>query len=600
MPQRSPTSQRPLLFGLFFLTSLLFSYPVLAEKTPSVVPPKKAKKTKKPEPYKDIAMREALHARYLGLMEQESKRYAAFFAKRPLPKVFDMRYLLQIKHHVLLEAIDGVIHKTTDTRNKPNHALKVFLRVGDHQFDQTGSDGADWSVFRTLLPIKTETPSDLSDEKLKKLLWQITDREYRVAFARYWRKRYVRSIKPKQLDKAGDFSKEPPTQTSASLAPLLTLDKKKWKGILRRVTKTAHTDHRILMSRFVLSAEDEMTLGIALDGSRVRLRQRGYTWTLAIQYLGKNKEFVSASRNGFVLNEQELPNEEALHKLHAELLAEIKARLQSEEGDPDEGPAIVDPMLAGAMFYDILMVRLSTGRFLRPNDERTFAKKLNQPILPRFLTVIDDPTQTHWGKTPLNSHYLFDDEWVPAQRLVMVEKGVLKNFYLSRKPYKDLKRSNGHGRAAFGQAAFARPGTTFVQSQQAFALNLLRKKLIEEAKRQGKPHAYILRRFSGTSQVSSSLYSATPDVVTRIHVESGKETQLKGLRIRSNAFQLLKSILATGDDYAVFNGADNEDSGNINIATVAPSLLLQSLTLTRYTIPEKKDFDIPPPKLSKK
>jgi len=562
---------------------------------PKAAAPKVAAKAKKPNPYLDLAKRKAQTKQLLDLMESEQKRYMGFFAKQAIPKVYSLRYQMIQRRGLVLHAAEGVLTNAADNRSKPSHQVRLEMRVGDHAFDQTGSDGYDWSINRTLLPSGDMIFTDTSAPNLKKLLWQQTDHAYRVSTARYWRKRYVRSIKPKQLDKAGDLTKEPPTRYEAPLDPLLQLDKKKWKGILRRVSGSQRQNPRVIESKVHLDGEDNFVLGVGNDGSRVLLRHYGFLWSISLAYLGKNNEYFSASRNGFVRTEAELPTEQQLQATYDAILAELKRRVQSDEGDPDEGPAIVDPMLSGAMFFDILVARLSTGRFLRPNDARFFEKKLGKPIIPSFLSVIDDPTQTYWGKTPLNSHYLYDDEWVKARPLTMVQDGVLKELYMSRKPYKDRKRSNGHGRAAFGQQPISRPGTTFVKSKRAFPLSVLRKQLIEQAKQQGQRYAYILKRFSGYSQVSGTLYSANPDEVIQIDVQTGKEKPLKGLTLRIDAMQLMRGIVATGNDDDVFNGADGEDSGNINIAVVSPSLLLQRISLHRKKVTEKKAFELPFP-----
>lgn len=562
---------------------------------PKTIPSKATAKPKKPNPYLDLVKRKAQNKQLLDLMESEQKRYMGFFAKRAIPKVYSLRYEMFQRRGLVLHAADGVLTNAADNRSKPSHQVRVDMRVGDHAFDQTGSDGHDWSITRTLLPTADAIFTDTAVPNLKKQLWQQTDHAYRVSTARYWRKRYVRSIKPKQLDKAGDFTKEKPTRYEAPIEPMLRLDKKKWKGILRRVSGSQRENPRVIESKVHIDGEDNFLLGVGNDGSRVSLRHYGLLWSISIAYLGKNNEYVTGSRNGFVRTEAELPTELQLLATYNEILDGLKRLVASEEGDPDEGPAIVDPMLSGAMFFDILVARLSTGRFLRTNDQRFFEKKLGKPIIPAFLSIIDDPTQSYWGKTPLNSHYLYDDEWVPARPLTMIQDGVLKDFYMSRKPYKNRKASNGHGRAAFGQQPISRPGTTFVKSKRVFPLPALRKMLIEQAKQQGQRYAYILKRFSGYSQVSGTLYSANPDEVLQIDAQTGQEKLLKGLTLRMDAMQLMRGIIATGNDDSVFNGADGEDSGNINIAVVSPSLLLQRISLHRKKIPEKKAFELPFP-----
>ncbi len=577
---------------LVWAPSSLWAAPAKSKATPQAK--KKAKKKTKTEAER-IQERNEQHQKYIAIMRQELNRNLAQFKKMPRPPVYSFRYRMVIRRSVVIRASDGKIMSAKDTRKSPSRTINVAIRVGNHTFDQTGRDGHDWRIYRTLLPASSYCPKELTPVILQKQLWQMTDYQYRIATAQYWRKRYVRSTKPKILDKAGDFSKEPATVYMAPLGEGLPLHVKKWKGILQRVTQQSNKAIRVIRSGATIKAWETITLGVGMDGSMVRLRRWGYDWGMTLQYLGKNKEYVDGSSSGYARYSKDLPSEKDLKKKFLEVWKKAQAQTKAPEGDPDDGPAIVDPALAGAIFYDILLVRLSSQRFLRKQDERVFANKMNQQIIPSFLSVVDNPLLDSYEGTQLSAHYKYDDEWVPARRLVMVKDGVLKNFYLSRKPYKQYKRSNGHGRGIVGLPFFSRPGLAQIKSKREMTMKALRAKLITEAKRQGKEYGYILTRFSGTSSVSRGIYTVTPEQILRVSVKTGKVERVKGLRVRTAALQVIRGILATGNNYTVFNGSDSEDSGTIQITTIAPSLLIRRLVFDRITIEEKKGYELAPP-----
>lgn len=576
-----------LLQSLFVLLCLLLTSPFAAAA-------KKAK-TKKPTDAQVVAKQHKEHLRYIKAMQEEMKRNLKQLRQMKIPKVYHFRYRTRLSGSLSLTARDGRILKQSNSIDKPSCRIKVSLRTGNHKFDNTGQDGSDYRIYRNLIPGSSYCPTKFDPFVFKKMLWRMTDYQYRIAVGQYWRKRYVRSIQPKIFDKAGDLSKEPPTTYMAPLTPRVTLNMKKWKGILKRVSALSKTAPKVISSGLSISATQNVILGVGNDGSKVRLRKWGYTWNMAISYLGKSKELTSASDSGYARFESDLPTESQLRAKFIDMWKKIKAKLEAEEGDPDEGPAIVDPNLAGAMFYDILMVRLESGRFLRKRDPRTFAKQLGKQIIPSFLTIIDNPLLKKWGKTPLSSHYVYDDQWVKARKLVMIKNGVLQRFYMSRKPYKGFKRSNGHGRGSFSYSPFSRPGTTIVKSKREYSLPELRQRLIDEIKRQGKRYGYILKRFTGYSSVRSSIYTVSPEQVFRLDAKTGKVTLLKGLQVRTAALQIIRGIIATGDDYSVFNGSDSENSGNIRITTVTPSLLLKRVAFNRVNLSEKKNYQLPPP-----
>src|SRR5206468_10944796 len=126
-----------------------------------------------------------------------------------------------------------------------------------------------------------------------------------------------------------------------------------------------------------------------------------------------------------------------------------------------------------------------------------FAKKVNQSVLPDFISVFDDPTLKQVGGIDLNGTYAFDDDGVAAQRVTVVDKGILKNFLLSRSPVAGFEQSNGHGRKAPGYGSVGRQANLIVESSKAVTEAKLRDMLIEEARKQGKQFGLLFKDISG-------------------------------------------------------------------------------------------------------
>src|SRR6185295_18418735 len=74
-----------------------------------------------------------------------------------------------------------------------------------------------------------------------------------------------------------------------------------------------------------------------------------------------------------------------------------------------------------------------------------------RPVLPANISVYDDPSQTKLGDKSLIGFYSIDDQGVPAQRVSLVEAGLLTNLLTSRRPSKERPQSNGHGRGVPGR-----------------------------------------------------------------------------------------------------------------------------------------------------
>src|SRR5262249_1384639 len=157
------------------------------------------------------------------------------------------------------------------------------------------------------------------------------------------------------------------------------------------------------------------------------------------------------------------------------------------------GPAILSGRASGVFFHEIFGHRIEGHRQKSESEGQTFTKKVNQSILPDFISVIDDPTTERIGGIDLNGYYKFDDDGVAAQKVGVVDKGVLKNFLMSRSPVSGFESSNGHGRKAPGYRTVGRQGNLIVQASNTVSDGKLRTMLIDEAKKQNKTFGLLFK-----------------------------------------------------------------------------------------------------------
>jgi predicted Zn-dependent protease len=199
--------------------------------------------------------------------------------------------------------------------------------------------------------------------------------------------------------------------------------------------------------------------------------------------------------------------------------------------------------------------------------------------------VADDPTVTSIGKTWLSGSYDYDDEGQKARRVQLIDAGVLKNFLMSRQPIASFSNSNGHGRAQSGKVPTGRQGNLIVTSTKSVSDAELRKQLIEEAKKQGKPYGLyfedISSGFAVTSRSSPQAFSVVPLVVWRVYVDGRPDELVRGVSIVGTPLAALKRILVTGDQSEVFNGECGAESGTVPVSAVAPAMLVSEMETQR-------------------
>jgi predicted Zn-dependent protease len=280
-----------------------------------------------------------------------------------------------------------------------------------------------------------------------------------------------------------------------------------------------------------------------------------------------------------------LPAQAELEAAVRELGKSLEALRIAPLTEPFDGPAILSGRAAAVFFHEVLGHRLEGQRQRGDEEGQTFTKEVGKEVLPTFLSVADDPTATKYGTTWLSGSYEYDDEGQKAQRVELIDNGVLKTFLMSRLPIASFGNSNGHGRAQTGHVPTGRQGNLIVTSMKSVPEAELRKQLIEEAKKQGKPFGLyfedISSGFAVTTRSSPQAFSVVPLVVWRVYVDGRPDELVRGVSIVGTPLAAMKKILVTGDKSEVFNGECGAESGTIPVSAVAPAMLLSEIETQR-------------------
>jgi predicted Zn-dependent protease len=311
--------------------------------------------------------------------------------------------------------------------------------------------------------------------------------------------------------------------------------------------------------------------------------------------------------------------ERDVRAMAAELVAMRKAPVA-----PSGTAAVLFEGLAAAQLTKILLAdnlsgtpppKTATAAGDDGAQESALATKLGQKVTAPLLSAVDDPLlEAGPGKAPLFGAYRVDDEGVPAQRVSVVEHGVLKGLLMSRTPRKELTRSNGHARAPRFAGAHAHVGTLVVSAEGpgGAATGLPRKALLTELSRAAKGGGvttYVVRllddgllppggdedfmmfSFGGGGRGAPLV---RPLVVYK--VEGGKETLVRGLALENLQARTLKDITAMGQDPVVYNFIDQGNGfAGIPTTVVAPALLVADVDVRRLAGKNRKPPLYPPP-----
>jgi len=267
--------------------------------------------------------------------------------------------------------------------------------------------------------------------------------------------------------------------------------------------------------------------------------------------------------------------------------------------EPFTGPAILSGLASGVFFHEIFGHRIEVHRQKNESEGQTFTKNVNQSILPDFISVVDDPTTERMNGVDLNGYYKFDDDGVAAQKVTVVDKGILKNFLMSRSPVSGFETSNGHGRKAPGYRTVGRQGNLIVQASTTVSDAMLRAMLIAEAKKQGKTFGLLFKDISGgftlTGRSSPQSFQVTPIMVYRIYVDGRPGELVRGVDLIGTPLTSFSKIVAAGDAPEVFNGFCGAESGYVPVAAVSPAILTTQIEVQKKAKSSERPPILPPP-----
>jgi predicted Zn-dependent protease len=466
-----------------------------------------------------------------------------------------------------------------DSGSSHQRVLDVQVRVGDPKLDNTHGTHRAAAVNTLQLPITNNRAA------LSRSLWLATNSGYGTALDNFLRVKTEAEVRAKEEDSSGDFSTEPPQVSVNKPAPAPVVDKAAWEERVRSLSKIFRNYPDVYQNLVMLTAQSETDYFASSEGSRlVNPHQQARLIVFAVTRaedgmdLFRAQTFEAETVAG-------LPSQATLESEFRKLGESLEALRKAPVTEPFNGPAILSGRAAAVFFHEVLGHRLEGQRQRGDEEGQTFTKDVNKPVLPSFLSVADDPTRTRFGDTWLSGSYDYDDEGQRAKRVDLIQDGILKTFLMSRLPIASFSSSNGHGRAQTGRVPNGRQGNLIVTSTKSVPETELRKMLIEEAKKQGKPYGLyfedISSGFAVTTRNSPQAFQVIPLVVYRVYVDGRPDELVRGVSIVGTPLAAMKRIVATGDKSEVFNGECGAESGSIPVSAVAPAMLLTEMETQR-------------------
>ena len=456
--------------------------------------------------------------------------------------------------------------------------LRVVVRIGDYKQDSFYGQGVGTG---SILPLDNDPIA------LRRQIWLLTDEAYKSAADAYAEKLSALKQFTPDANPVDDFAKAP-VVTSVGETVSLKVDSSQWDKTLQDVTDLylKYPDIQLVDASARFTAVNEYFVNS--EGTIVR--QGRTTATVTLSGSTQAADGMRLGRSPFWTEQRpdELPSHEELLKESKKMLDTLqelgKAPIveESYRGPVLFAPDAANDIVAGLIGDNVLGRKPQPGR---PNRTvGAFATSYKTRVLPKFLTVIDDPTMKRFDGKALLGSYEVDSEGVKAQAVTVVDKGMLVNYLLSRQPLRDFPESNGHARATPGSSPIPSLGVLMVKSSEPESVKALNDKLRQMAADEGQAYGY---------RVDTLGPGNSPRLLYRVYVNDGHEELVRGAVFNELDVRALRNDLAAvGDDPLVSNRM-----GGLPETIICPSLLFDELEVKRADTTKEKLPEYPAPDL---
>jgi TldD protein len=227
-------------------------------------------------------------------------------------------------------------------------------------------------------------------------------------------------------------------------------------------------------------------------------------------------------------------------------------------------PVVISSSAGGTMIHEAIGHGLEAD--LSQQGLSVFYGKKGQQVASPLVTVVDDSTLS--GK---RGSFRFDDEGIPSQRTVLVEKGLLTNFLYDRlTAMKDGVASTGNGRReSYRHRPIPRMTNTFIapgETAPEVIIKSLEKGLLVEK--------------MGGGQVNTVTGDFVFDVQEGYLIEKGEKGEpVRGATLTGNGPAVLSSIDMVGKDLGFSIGTCGKDSQGVPVSDAMPTVRIPEIVV---------------------
>ena len=515
----------------------------------------------------------------LNAMNSELKRTMDGLSKQSNPPYF-LSYAVTETKTIRMSASFG---KLKFTEHVASRILDIDIRVGNYELDNTHTiRGSRFEFGGGGKGI--ELPLSDDEKAIRAVIWNATDKQYKMAVERYGKVLTNRAVKVKEEDSSADFSRQAIVRYVEDMQSF-SIDSIEWQEKIKRLSSMFSEDPKIYTGEVYFQADILTKFFVSSEGSLIQQSEPNVRMFASASTKADDGMTLPLFSSYFGFLPQNLPTEEKIAQDIKSMIKTMGELRRAPLAETYSGPAILSGPASGVFFHEIFGHRVEGHRQKDPNSSQTFKSFLNKKILPDFIDVVFDPGLKTLNGQDIVGHYKYDDEGVKAEKVVAVEKGIFKNFLMNRSPIESFPVSNGHGRRQPGLRPVARQSNLLVQASQTVSFDSLRTLLREECTKQNKEYGLYFVEISGgftfTARTIPNAFNVQPLVVYKIYADGRPDELVRGVDLIGTPLTTFNNIIAASHDIGIFNGVCGAESGGVPVSASSPSLFVKTIEVQK-------------------
>lgn len=242
----------------------------------------------------------------------------------------------------------------------------------------------------------------------------------------------------------------------------------------------------------------------------------------------------------------------------------VQILLDAEPAPAGTLPVVLASEAGGTMIHEAVGHGLEAD--LACNGMSVYQGKVGELVASPLITVIDDG-----GMPEKRGSFVYDDEGTPAQRTVLIEKGVLQGYLVDRLSALkfDLMATGNGRRETFRSKPIVRMTNTYIAPGKDDPAEILR------STRYG---VYV--KSMGGGQVNTVTGDFVFAVTEGYLIEEGRITRpIRGATLVGNGPQVLKQVDRVGSDLGFSTGTCGKDGQGAPVTDAQPTIRIPAITV---------------------